>query len=691
MTKSGGPITAVDITDRKKSDEERATQRKVKADLVDALRQSEKELREVIETIPAMVWSASPDGSNSFCNGRWTEYSGFSSEEMSGSGWQAALYPEDLAQVVEKWRVAVVTGETLEYEARFRRVTDGEYRWFLVRGVPLRGEQGNILKWYGILTDIEERKCAERALQQSECHLGEAQRLTRTGSFVWDTKSGEALRVSDEWYRIYGFDPEKEELARKEWVQRLHPEDQGVWQAAVSKATNEKSDYDVEYRIVLPNGITKYLHAVGHPVSNNADVVVQFTGSVTDVTERKRAEQALLRSEAYLAETQKLTHTGTWAWDPRSHTALYCSEEMFRIFGLDPRVDLPTRKTFRQRVHPEDRDRVDERFLRSLREKVDSFDDYRVVMPDGSVKYVNSLGHPVLDEKGELIEFVGTAVDVTERKRIEQKRERLRQLEADLAHTNRVTTMGELTASLAHEINQPIAAAINDANACLRWLMRDQPDFKEAREAAKNVVESARRAAEIIDRLRTFYKKGGPPRRELVDVNETAREMLMLVRTVANQHAINLSTNLVELPKVMADRVQLQQVLMNLMLNGIEAMTGTGGKLTIATQLVDKCDVLISVSDTGVGLPAGKVDQIFTAFFTTKPQGTGMGLAICRSIIESHGGRLWATDNPGRGATFYFTLRGPQGALDLHMLDNAPAKRPHALSARKPRKEKMRS
>jgi PAS domain S-box-containing protein len=658
---SGYRGVAVDITERKESEEERARLRQVEANLVHELRQSEKELRDVIETVPAMVWSALPDGSNTFVNRRWTEYTGFSGEEMSGSGWQAALHPEDLVRHVEKWRVSVVTGETFEGEARFRRTSDGEYRWFLVRGVPLRDEQGNILKWYGILTDIEERKCAERALQESERHLGEAQRLARTGSFIWDTRTGEALHVSDEWYCIYGFDPEKDELARKEWLQRLHPEDRGAWQAAVNRARDKKSDYDVEYRIVLPNGITKYLHAVGHPVLDSAGVVVHITGSVTDITERKRAEQALMRSEAYLAETQKLTHTGSWAWDPRSHTALYCSEEMFRIFGLNPKVDLPTRKTFRQRVHPEDRDRVDERFLRSLREKVDSFDDYRVVMPDGIVKYVNSLGHPVLDENGELIEFVGTAVDVTERKRAEQERERLRQLEADLAHINRVTSMGELTASLAHEINQPIAAAINDANACRRWLTRDQPRLEEAREAAKNVVESASRAAEIIDHVRSFYKKGGPPQRELVDLTEIAREMLMLVRNEANQHAITLSTNLVEIPKAMADRVQLQQVFMNLMLNGIEAMKETAGELTVTSQLVDKSDVLISVSDTGVGLPAGKADEIFTAFFTTKPQGTGMGLAICRSIIESHGGRLWATDNPGRGATFYFTLPGSPG------------------------------
>jgi signal transduction histidine kinase len=261
------------------------------------------------------------------------------------------------------------------------------------------------------------------------------------------------------------------------------------------------------------------------------------------------------------------------------------------------------------------------------------------------------------DKHGKILKWYGTLTDIEDRKRAEQERERFRQLQADLAHENRVSMMGELAASLAHELKQPITAAITDAQTCLRWLTRDQPDVEEARKATLRTVKDNTRAAELIDRLRSLYKKGAPPERESVDVNELVREMLVLLRSEANRHSISIRTDLaVELPKVTADRVQLQQVLMNLMLNGIEAMKDTAGELTIKSELAQDGQLLISVSDTGVGLPGEKVDQIFNAFFTTKPQGSGMGLAICRSIVESHSGRLWASANNGGGATFQFTL-----------------------------------
>jgi len=244
-----------------------------------------------------------------------------------------------------------------------------------------------------------------------------------------------------------------------------------------------------------------------------------------------------------------------------------------------------------------------------------------------------------------------------ERKLAREERERLRQLQADLAHTNRVTTMGELTASLAHEVNQPIAAAVTDANTCLRWLTRDQPDLEEAREAAFRTVKDANRAAEIISRTRQLFKKGTPPR-ALVDVNEIIEEMIVLLRSEATRYSISVRTELAELPQVMGDRVQLQQVLMNLMTNSIDAMKEADGtrELTIRSQKSEDGQLLISVSDTGVGVPPQQVDHIFNAFFTTKSHGTGMGLRISRSIVDSHGGRLWAGHNSPRGATFYLTL-----------------------------------
>jgi signal transduction histidine kinase len=246
---------------------------------------------------------------------------------------------------------------------------------------------------------------------------------------------------------------------------------------------------------------------------------------------------------------------------------------------------------------------------------------------------------------------------VTERKRADEERERLRQVQADLAHLSRVTTMGELTASLAHEIRQPISAALTNAKTCLLWLGRDEPNVARACETASRLVKDVTRAADIIGRISSLFKKG-PLQRELVDVNELIREMIVLLRSEANRYSISIRTELAEgLPKVMADRVQLQQVFMNLMLNGIEAMkemTG-GSELTIKSE-ADDVQLLISVSDTGVGLTQEQADQIFRAFFTTKDNGTGMGLPISRSIIESHGGRLWAAGNSARGATFQFTL-----------------------------------
>ena len=276
---------------------------------------------------------------------------------------------------------------------------------------------------------------------------------------------------------------------------------------------------------------------------------------------------------------------------------------------------------------------------------------------DGTQIVVASRWSLQRDDQDRAVAILVTNNDITARKRAEEEHERLRLLEADLAHINRVSMMGELVASLAHEIKQPITAAMANAKTGLRWLAGEKPDLQEAREAMMRVVKDAARAAEIINHLQSLYKKGAPLERELVDVNEVAHEIIDLLHSEANRYSISMRTELAaELPKTRADRVQLQQVLMNLMLNGIEAMRHMAGELAIKSCQTADGHLLVSVSDTGVGLPSGKLDQIFSAFFTTKPQGTGMGLAITRSIVESHGGRLWATANPDRGATFHFTL-----------------------------------
>jgi PAS domain S-box-containing protein len=379
---------------------------------------------------------------------------------------------------------------------------------------------------------------------------------------------------------------------------------------------------------------------------------------VTSWIDRRFATQTLQiqkaklqQSEAHLSEAQRLSHTGSFSWRPSTGQIIW-SEETFRIFQYD-RTTIPTVELTLQRVHPEDAALVNGTIERAVGDGNDFEHEYRLLMPDGVIKHVHVVAHAVRDES-RAIEFVGAVMDISDRKRAE---EALRKAQAELARVNRVTTMGELTASLAHEVNQPIAAASTDANTCWRWLTRDQPDLLEAREAASRVVKDVTRAAEIVSRVRLLFKKG-TVERELVDVNELIREIIVLLNSEATRYSIFVRTDLAQdLPQIMGDHVQLQQVIMNLIINGIDAMKDVDGvrELAIKSRRGQNEELLLCVSDTGMGLPPQK-EQIFNAFFTTKVHGTGMGLPISRSIVESHGGRLWAGDNSPRGASFYLTL-----------------------------------
>jgi PAS domain S-box-containing protein len=420
-----------------------------------------------------------------------------------------------------------------------------------------------------------------------------------------------------------------------------------------------------------PSGMpTDLSHAVSISTLGTAGIaaatfIVLGLALLTSLVDRRSAtqtlevqEEKLHRSESYLAEAQKLTHTGSWAWRVAGRDALHLSEEWYRIYGFDPEQGMPAWEERLQRIHPEDRVKWQGAIDRAIGEKSDYEVEVRILLPGGTVKYIHTVGHPVLNASGDLVQFAGSSMDITERKRAEEERERLRQAHADLAQVNRVTTMGELTASLAHEVNQPIAAAVTNANTCVRWLAADTPNLEEARAAAMRIVKDGTRAAEIIKRIRLLFKKG-TPERELVDVNEIIREMIVLLRSEATRYNISVRTELAaDLPQVLGDRVQLDQVMMNLIVNSIDAMKEVDGtrELSIKSQRAENEQVVVTVSDTGVGLPAQQGDQIFKAFFTTKPHGTGMGLSISRSIVESHGGRLWATDNSPRGASFQFAL-----------------------------------
>ncbi len=506
--------------------------------------------------------------------------------------------------------------------------------------------------------DGEDRlRATAEALRRSEAYLVEAQRLTHTGSWA-DDGTGRPLYWSEELYRIFGFDPRQGLPTREQPLERIHPEDLDRFLQTFEKGIQQKVDAEVEYRIVLPDRSVKSVHTISHPVLNADGEIAELVGTTVDVTERKRAEESLRRSQSYLAEAERLTHTGSYAGDSTTQP-LYWSEELYRIFGFDPQQGLPTREQPLERVHPEDLDKLLQAFSRVIDERVDSEVEFRLVLPDGAVKWVQGIGHPVLNAKGEFVEVIGTTVDITERKRAEEERVRLHRLETDLAHINRVSIMGELTASIAHEVNQPLSGVVSNGSACLRWLAGDTPNIEEARETARRIVRDGKRAAEIIGRIRALTKRTATPREKL-DLNETIREILPLVGDEAKKKSVMIRTSFADdVFPVLGDRVQLQQVMLNLIMNGIEAMntvTDRDREIVITSRNTDPDQVEVTVEDGGTGLDPDASARIFDAFYTTKPAGMGMGLSICRSILQAHDGRLWATANHGPGTTFHFTL-----------------------------------
>jgi PAS domain S-box-containing protein len=661
-----------------------------------ALRQTETELRDVIEAIPAIAFTAQPDGSNVWINRQWVEFTGLSGEETLGSGWQSAVHPNDLIEHAARWHHAMASGEPFENEARYRSAR-GEYRWFLARAVPLRDERGGILKWYGILTDITERKRAEERLRVQHTVgqlLAEAATIEQVTPKIlrvmgeclgWDVgalwrvdREAEALRCVELWHRASIEVPEFERVASEfTFVPGLGLPGR-VWSslepAYIPDVVPDKN---------LPRGPIaerEGLHAaIGFPILLGSEVlgVIEFFSR-----EIRQPDQELLDMVATIG-----SQIGQFIERKRAEAELRESEQNYRtLFESIDEGFCTIEVLFDQNEKP-----VDYRFLqispsferqtgiknaagRRMREIAPQHEEHwfeiygRIALTGEPMRFENEakqLGRwydvyafRVEDPKRRRVGILFN--DITERKRAEAEardsERRYREVQAELAHASRVATTGQLMASIAHEIKQPIAAVVNDAQAGLNWLDAQPPDLEEVRQTLGFIASAGKHAGDVMDRIRALMKKT-PPRKEDLDINEAVLEVIALTRAEALKNAVSVRTQLAEgLPVIRADRVQLQQVILNLIINAVEAMRDVGEEdreLLISTRN-EPDRVCVEVRDSGPGFAPATLERLFEAFYTTKSGGLGLGLSICRSIIEAHNGRLWASPNVPRGAIFAF-------------------------------------
>lgn len=642
-------VTGLTAKMRKAADETRATQ------------------KVLVDTIPALVWSALPDGSRDFHSQRWLEFTGLSAEEATSQGW--VVHPQDRAAVEEKWRAAIATGEPLEVEARGRSAK-GEYRWFLVRAEPLRDEKGTIVKWYGSNTDIEDRKNATEALRKSETQWREVFEHNPVMYFMVDA-TGIVLSVNAFGAAQLGYTVS--ELVGQSVLKVFFEEDREFVLRNVAVCLENLGQLNSwELRKVRKDGTVLWVRENAKAVRRSDNRVIVLV-ACEDITEAKRTADALRLSESYMVHAQQLAGVGSWAytssyqggyWDIAEHW----SAEMWRIADFDPSKGYPPSDLIFSRIHSEDRERMTEANTHVVKDERSLNIKYRYSRADGQLRVLHSIG-ALVHESGVATRFVGATMDITEQEqRIEQLRradEELHQTQAQLTHVARLTTLGELTASIAHEVNQPLAGVVSSGNACLRWLASDPPQIEKARQSVDRIVRDANRASEVVSRVRSLVKKT-PPEKVRLNINEAVQAIIVLTRREVEQAKSSLTAQLSDdVPLVWADRIQLQQVILNLIINAIEAVSSLsdGPRNLFVSATEDKLNgVLLTVRDSGMGLDPTKLEEIFDAFYTTKRDGMGMGLAVSRSIIESHGGRLWATLNEPRGAVFQFTL--PTGRED---------------------------
>jgi PAS domain S-box-containing protein len=539
-------------------------------------------------------------------------------------------------------------------ETELRQLTDSLERQVRVTTQELERRNSQLVEARGRLAEEKLR------LERSEAYMGEVQRLSRTGSWHFNVGTGEVV-WSHEFFAILGFDPEIVKPSYSLHLERIHPEDRARSEQVRSAAIKAKTDYSLEYRLLLPGGLIKYVHAVGHClVSQSGDV--EYVAAVMDITERKRDQEELRRSAAFLAEAQRLSLTGSFSWRVATGEITW-SETLYRIFGLDQRIPV-TLELIRTRVHPEDISLFNHVFDRARGAGGDFDYEYRLRMPDHSVKYLHVIAHATRDKDGRL-EYIGAAQDVTQRRLSE---EALAEARSELAHVTRVTSLGVLTASIAHEVNQPLAAIVTNGQSTLRWLARDEPNVDKVQALAKRMVADAQRASDIVERIRDMASQRAPEQK-LLSIDDVIHESLSFLRHELQLKGIVVSLDVARrLPQVAGDRTQLQQVIVNLIINALQATTQlerADHSISVRAMLPDPDTVRCTIEDSGPGIGPEHFPRLFDSFFTTKYAGLGLGLAICRSIVEAHGGRIRADNNSALGgARFILELPASQASAD---------------------------
>ena len=497
-------------------------------------------------------------------------------------------------------------------------------------------------------------------LWQSEAYLTDAQRLAHLGTWVWQVPGGESVYLSDEWYRIWAFRREDGLPSLKQQLERIHPEDRSRYEGIVQRAIDEQTDYEVEFRIGVPGELVRHLYSVGHPIRSNSGELVRFLGVTNDITERKLADEALRRSERELRAVINTVPAYVWSLSPEGGVD-YVNDRWLEFTGLSR--DEASEWGWLNVIHRDDQPAVD-----ALRAAVQSGQalerEVRIRGANGEYRWWLTRNVPLRDELGRVLRWYGAGIDIEDRKRTQEENERLRKLESDLAHLNRLSMMGVLAASLAHEVKQPITAARNNAGAALNYLAKEPPNLSEVREALGCIVGDAERAGDIIDGIRAHTKKA-PLRKDRFDLNKAVTEVVELARSAISKHRVSLRMRLAaEMLAVEGDRVQVQQVILNLILNAIEAMSSVNGarELVLSTEQ-EQTNGIVTVRDSGPGIVPEQLERVFDAFYTTKSSGVGIGLSICRSIIDAHGGRLWIEVNEPHGAVFKFTVPGAANEL----------------------------